>query len=156
MDWSVRSMTCRHGACCPSGLNCPWWHSVEEVKIFKDELELQRRKLAVRCGFFVWGECQFGADCRRTKRLAEFGSTRIESVAPTDLRGDARDKEVFTFGSGAADAAVVSGDNGNVGGADGDGDSGFRVVGAEGAKAQAFGRKRVGVVKRPSAVEGAG
>ena len=108
-------------------------------------------KLTVRCGFCVRGGCQFRADCRRTKRLAEFGSARIESVAPTDLRGDARDKEVFTFGSGATDAAVVSGDSGNVGAADGDGDFGFRVVGAtpESAKALAFGRRKVGVVKRP-------
>ena len=54
-----------------------------------------------------------------------------ESVAPIDLRGDARDardKEVFTFGSGETNAAVVSGDSGNVGAADGDGDFGFRVT----------------------------
>ena len=69
--------------------------------------------------------CQFGA-----KRLAEFVSTRIESVAPTNLRGCVRDKEAFTFGSGAADAAVASGDSGNVGAAGGDGDFGFGAAGA--------------------------
>ena len=67
-------------------------------------------------------------------------------------------KEGFTFGSGAANAAVVSGDSGNVGAADGDGQFGFRVVGAtpESAKVLAFGRRKVGVVKRPSALERAG
>ena len=56
MDCTVRAMTCRFGACCSSALNCPWWHSAEEIKIFKDEVELQKRKLAVRCGFCARGE----------------------------------------------------------------------------------------------------
>ena len=67
-------------------------------------------------------------------------------------------REIRRFLHFGADAAVVSGDSGNVGAADGDGDFGFRVVGAtpESANALAFGRRKVGVVKRPSAVEGAG
>ena len=88
----MRAMTCRFGACCSSALNCPfgaefrrWWHSVEEIKIFKDEVELQKRKLAVRCGFCARRECRFGADCKRAKKVEEIVGTRAKSVAPTDL-----------------------------------------------------------------------
>ena len=48
-----------------------WWHLAEEIKIFKDEVELQKRKLAVRCGFCARGECRFGEDCKRAKRVEE-------------------------------------------------------------------------------------
>ena len=58
MDCAVRAMTCRFGACCSSALNCPWRHSAEEIRIFKDEVELQKRKLAVRCGFCAWSGLQ--------------------------------------------------------------------------------------------------
>ena len=85
MDCTVRAMTCRFGACCSSALNCPWWHSAEEIKIFKDEVELQKRKLAVRCGFCARGECRFGEDCKRAKRVEEIVGMRAKSVAPTDL-----------------------------------------------------------------------
>ena len=89
----------------------------------------------------------------------------------------ARDKEVFTFGSGAADAAVIStciGDSVNVGAADDDENFGFRVVGATPESAKAIhsiweeegwcgeeaigggGRRKVGVAKRPLAVDRTG
>jgi hypothetical protein len=88
MDCTVRAMTCRFGACCSSALNCPWWHSAEEIKIFKDEVELQKRKLAVRCGFCARGECRFGEDCKRAKRVGEIVGMRAEPVAPTDSGDD--------------------------------------------------------------------
>ena len=107
MDFSVRAMTCRFGACCSSALNCPWWHSVEETKIFKDEVELQQRKLAVRCGFCARGECRFGADCKRAKRVAEFVAMGSMSVAPTDLGSDV----CADVGGEAKDAAAATADS---------------------------------------------
>ena len=50
MDWSVRSMTCRHGACCASALNWPWWYSAEEIKVFKGELDLELQRRELLCG----------------------------------------------------------------------------------------------------------
>ena len=61
MDCTVRAMTCRFGACYSSALNCPWWHSAEEIKITKDEVELQKRKLEVRCGFCARGGVSVGS-----------------------------------------------------------------------------------------------
>ena len=46
MEQKVKAMICRFGGCCTKGLNCPWLHTLEETQIFKDELELRRRKLA--------------------------------------------------------------------------------------------------------------
>ena len=153
MDWSVRSMTCRHGACCSSALNCPWWHSVEEVKIFKDELDLQRRKLAVRCGFCARGECQFGVDCRRSKRVAEFVAMGSKSVAPTDLGSD------VCAGAGGVtkDAAAAKADSNDW---ETENSAEVRFEGSNASVAHwkpfVFGRRKVGVVKKPSVVEGAG
>ena len=153
MDWSVRSMTCRHGACCSSALNCPWWHSVEEIKIFKDELDLQRRKLAVRCGFCARGECQFGVDCRRSKRVAEFVAKGSKSVAPTDLGSD------VCAGAGGVtkDAAAAKADSNDW---ETENSAEVRFEGSNASVAHwkpfVFGRRKVGVVKKPSVVEGAG
>ena len=71
-------MTCRFGACCSSALNCPF-------KIFKDEVELQKRKLAVRCGFCARGKCRFGADCKRAKRVEEIVGMRAKFGCPDRL-----------------------------------------------------------------------
>ena len=152
MDWSVRSMTCRHGACCSSALNCPWWHSVEEIKIFKDELDLQRRKLAVRCGFCVRGECRFGADCTRSKRVAEFVAMGSKSVAPTDLGSDV----CAGAGGEAKDVAAATADSNIERTAENGGEIRFEVGAKTVEGPFVFGRRRVGVVKRPSVVEGAG
>jgi chemotaxis protein histidine kinase CheA len=149
MDCTVRAMTCRFGACCSSALNCPWWHSVEEIKIFKDEVELQKRKLAVRCGFCARGECRFGADCERAKRVEEIVGTRAKSVAPTDLGRAMRKSE----GDEERDVAMVSGGSGSDEAADSDGDFGFRLVGAAAEGIFSFGaRRRVGVARRSLAM----
>ena len=109
MDSLVRSMTCRFGACCSSALNCPWWHSVEELKIFNDEKELQQRKLAVRCGFCARGECRFGADCKRAKRVA------VMAGGEDKQKDKQKDKQREAPGAGgeATSAAVVKADSGN-------------------------------------------
>jgi hypothetical protein len=65
-----------------------WWHSAEEIKIFKDEVELQKRRLAVRCEFCARGECRSRADCKRAKRVEEIAEMKTKSVAPTDLGSD--------------------------------------------------------------------
>jgi hypothetical protein len=155
MDCTVRAMTCRFGACCSSALNCPWWHSAEEIKIFKDEVELQKRKLAVRCGFCARGECRFGADCKRAKRVEEIEEMRTKSVAPTDLGsdmcagadGEARD---------AAAAVRVGGGNGRTAGRKTAGKGVERDVEAVDRRPFVFGRKKVGVARRPSAMVDAG
>jgi hypothetical protein len=154
MDCTVRAMTCRFGACCSSALNCPWWHSAEEIKLFKHEVELQKRKLAMRCGFCARGECRFGEDCKRAKRVEEIVGMKAKSVAPTDLGDDV----CAGAGGEAKDAAVAEADNGN--GRTAEKKTVDKDVG-HGAEAMdrrhfVFGRRRVGVVKRPSAVEVAG
>ena len=63
----------------------------------------------MRCGFCARGECWFGADCRRTKRVVEFVKAKLESVSPADLKSDASDQKVFHFGDETAGAAAVSG-----------------------------------------------
>ena len=55
MEQKVKTMICRFRGCCTKGLNCPWLHTLEETQIFKDELALRQRKLAVRCGFCARG-----------------------------------------------------------------------------------------------------
>ena len=155
MDCTVRAMTCRFGACCSSALNCPWWHSAEEIKIFKDEVELQKRKLAVRCGFCARGECRFGADCKRAKRVEEIEEMRTKSVAPTDLGSDMRagaDGEARD----AAAAVRVGGGNGRTAGRKTAGKGVERDVEAVDRRPFVFGRKKVGVARRPSAMVDAG
>ena len=129
-----------------------WWHSVEEIKIFKDELDLQRRKLAVRCGFCARGECQFGVDCRRSKRVAEFVAMGSKSVVPTDFGSD------VCAGAGGVtnDAAVAKAGINDWKTENGD------EVRFEGSNASVadwkpfvFGWKKVDVKKKPSAEEGA-
>ena len=125
----------------------------EEIKIFKDEVELQKRKIAVRCGFCARGECRFGEDCKRAKRVGGIVGMRAKSVAPTDLGDDV----CAGAGGEAKDAAVAEADSGNGRTAEKktvDQDVGH---GAEAVDRRpfVFGRRRVGVVRRPSAMEGA-
>ena len=65
-----RMFTCRFGCSCRDALNCLFLHSHEELQLFKDERELRARKLTMRCGFCVRGECRFGPLCARSKRSA--------------------------------------------------------------------------------------
>jgi hypothetical protein len=97
MEQKVKTMICRFGGCCTKGLNCPWLHTLEETQIFKDELALRQRKLAVRCGFCARGECRFGAACERTQRAVTGGGVVGESVVSTDSVIDG--SKVYEFGS---------------------------------------------------------
>ena len=117
-------------------------------------MELQKRKLAVRCGFCARGECRFGADCKRAKRVEEIVVMRPKSVAPTDLG----DGVCVGAGGEAADAAVAEADSGNGRTAEKktvDKDMGH---GAEAVDRRpfVFGRRRVGVARRPSVMADAG
>ena len=153
MDCLVRAMTCRFDVRCSSKLNCPWWHSDEEMKIFGDEKELQQRKLAVRCGFCARGECQFGAECKREKRVEVIVGVKDKSVVSTDLGddvcagagGEATDVAVAKSvrGNGTAEKRTVRND-------------GRRGVKSEGVRPFVFGRKKVGVARGPAVVKGAG
>ena len=118
-------------------------------------MELQKRKLAVRCGFCARGECRFGEDCKRAKRVVEIVGMRAESVAQTDLGDD------VCAGAGgeatdAAEAVVrVGGSSDKI--AEKGGETRYGRVGTKAVDGLfVFGRRRVGVVKRPSAVEEAG
>ena len=65
MDRRLRGRTCRFQGDCVQGLNCPFEHSDEVLAIFVDEKRLKQRKLMVRCGFCVRGECKHGDRCWR-------------------------------------------------------------------------------------------
>ena len=75
----AEALTCRFGAGCRQGLNCPYRHSQEEIQIFVDERDLRRRKLMVRCGFCVRGECKFEGCCARSLRVAAVVSDAADS-----------------------------------------------------------------------------
>ena len=68
--YRIEALTCRYGGDCRQGLNCPYWHSDEEIGIFVDERELRTRKLMIRCGFCARGECKFEGCCARPLRIA--------------------------------------------------------------------------------------
>ena len=68
-EWE-RANTCMFSCSCRDALNCAYLHSPEELQLFKDEKELRVRKLAMRCGFCVRGECRFGPCCARSRRFA--------------------------------------------------------------------------------------
>ena len=75
----AEALTCRFGAGCRQGLNCPYRHSQEEIQIFADERDLRRRKLMVRCGFCVRGECKFEGCCARSLRVAAATGDQVDS-----------------------------------------------------------------------------
>ena len=77
MDRRLRCRTCRFQADCEQGLNCPYEHSDEVLAIFEAEKQLKQRKLMVRCGFCVRGECRHGDSCWR-------GSGGYVPSGPTD------------------------------------------------------------------------
>ena len=154
MDCLVRAMICRFDVRCSSKLNCPWWHSDEEMKIFVDEKELQQRKLAVRCGFCARGECQFGAECKREKRVEVIVGVRDKSVVSTDLGDDV----CAGAGGEATDVAVAKSvsSNGRAAEKKTAGNDGKRGGRAGIVRLFVFERKKVGVARGPRVVKGAG
>jgi hypothetical protein len=117
-------------------------------------VELQKRELAVRCGFCARGECRFGADCKRAKRVEEIaGMTDWDSgkrAAPTDLGDD------VCAGAGGEAAAKTDSGNGRVA----ERRTAEKGVGRGESLAytrpHVFGRRKVGVARRPSAMVDAG
>ena len=123
--------------------------------MFGDEVELPKRKLAVRCGFCARGDCWFGADWNRAKRGEEIAEMRTKSVAPTDLGND------MCAGAGgeARDAAAVvrvGCGNGRTSERKTAGKGVERDVEAVDRRPFVFGRKKVGVTRRSSAMVDAG
>ena len=55
------------------------------TELQENSLELQKRKFAMRCGFYARRVCRFRADCKRAKRVEGIVGMRAKSVAPTDL-----------------------------------------------------------------------
>ena len=111
-EWE-RANTCMFGCNCREQLNCGFLHSPEEVQLFKDEKKLRMRKLRMRCGFCVRGECRFEARCSRSRRFA------AEQVA--------EDSEYESSGASAEDdsSADSAGEGSELaGGSDSDGDEG--------------------------------
>ena len=62
----------------------------------------------MRCGFCARGECWFGADCKRAKRVEGIAGIRAKSVAPTDLGNDV----CAGAGGEATDATAAKADSG--------------------------------------------
>ena len=122
------------------------------MKIFDGEKELQQRKLAVRCGLCARGECRFGADCKRAKRVAVMVGVE-QKVISEDL-GDDVCAGVGGDGRGSQKAKADSGnDTAEKKKAENDG---RRDGKSEGVRPFVFGRKKVGVARGPAMVKGAG
>ena len=68
-EWE-RANTCMFGCNCREQLNCVFLHSPDELQLFRDEMVMRMRKLRMRCGFCVRGECRFGPCCARSRRFA--------------------------------------------------------------------------------------
>ena len=86
--------TCRFGGDCWKGLEFAFDHSQVEKQIFVDERdpELRVRKLMVRCGFCVRGECKFQGCCARSLRVVAVApgaaGSGYELADPNDCTGD--------------------------------------------------------------------
>ena len=120
-EWE-RANACMFGCNCRYQLNCAFLHSPEELQLFKDEKELRTRKLRMRCGFCVRGECRFGACCARSRRCA------AEQVA--------EDSEYESSGASAEDdSSADSAGEGSAlaGGSDSGEDEGWLTQGSSGA-----------------------
>ena len=99
-EWE-RANTCMFGCSCRDALNCAYLHSPDELQLFRDEQELRVRKLAMRCGFCVRGECRFGPCCPRSRRFAaelvaedsgyESTGASAEDDSSTDAGGDSEE-----------------------------------------------------------------
>ena len=174
MDCTVRTMTCRFGACCMLfGAEL----SLEDLDldlfgaggIIRDldfirprrsrssRMRWSYRRESLPCGVgsaLRGSACRFGADCKRAKRVEEIVGMRAKSVSPTDLGDDV----CAGAGGEAEDAAVAEADSGN--GRTTKKKTVDKDVG-QGAEAVdrrpfVFGRRRVGVARRPSAMGDAG
>ena len=98
MDQRLRDRMCRFGGCCKQGLNCPFIHSDEEVAIFEAEKQLKQRKLMVRCGFCVRGECRYGGSCRRgSGGCVPCGPDSDYDTAESASEGDSADGDADGF-----------------------------------------------------------
>ena len=98
----AEALTCRFGAGCRQGLNCPYRHSQEEIQIFVDERDLRRRKLMVRCGFCVRGECKFEGCCARTIRAAAASEDQADSDYESGS-ADSEEGDIGLAGEGVSD-----------------------------------------------------
>ena len=105
MDRRLRGRTCRFGGDCGQGLNCPFAHSDEELSIFEAERQLKQRKLMVRCGFCVRGECRYGESCWRgpgdcVPCAPDSEYDTAESASEEDSAGGLRGRSVGVTGAG--------------------------------------------------------
>ena len=151
MQRHVRSRICRFGGCCTAGLNCPWWHSDEEIRIFEDERELKKRKLVVRCGFCARGECRDGLNCQRTQRATE--ATWEESETGVFGSRSRLDEKIFEFGEQtetATECGSCCSDGAAGGGCGSENSAASAVVDEEG---ETFERWRDGVARREMVLE---
>ena len=145
MQRHVSSRICRFGGCCTAGLNCPWWHSDEEIKIFEDERELKRRKLAVRCGFCARGECRHGAACQRTQRAVAAGGG--EELMSVGLRDEASE-DASGFASQTEVMSECCSDCNYFGSEGSDTECSVEREATIGTRCDAFEERRVGVARR--------
>ena len=121
-EWE-RANTCMFGCSCRDALNCAYLHSPEELQLFKDEKELRVRKLAMRCGFCVRGECRFGPCCARSRRFAAelvaedsgYESTSASAEGDSSNEGERGNDEGGDIGGATSELA------GGEGGYDGEG-----------------------------------
>ena len=101
------------------------------------------------------GECRFGEECTRAKRVGEIVGTRAESVAPIDLGDD-----MCTGAGGKATDAAVAARVGSSNSREAEwktaGKGAERDVEAADWRPFAFGRKKIGVARRPSAMANSG
>ena len=106
-DAEARALTCRFGGDCWKGLECAFDHSQVEKQIFVDERELRVRKLMVRCGFCVRGECKFQGCCARSLRVAAAVSDATDSDYESADSNDCADD---CTGDGSASESDSSGE----------------------------------------------
>ena len=116
-EWE-RANTCMFGCSCRDALNCAYLHSPEELQLFKDEKELRVRKLAMRCGFCVRGECRFGPCCARSRRFAAelvaedsgYESTSASAEGDSSNEGEGGNDEGGDSGGATSELAGSEGD----------------------------------------------
>ena len=102
----TEALTCMFGCNCRHRLNCAFFHPPEEMQLFRDERELRVRKLRMRCGFCVRGECRFGASCARSLRIA----AAVPDAADSDYESaDSNDCADDCAGDGSASDSASSG-----------------------------------------------
>ena len=136
-EWE-RANTCMFGCSCRDALNCAYLHSPEELQLFRDERELRARKLAMRCGFCLRGECRFGPCCPRSRRFAaelvaedsgyESTGASAEDDSSTDAGGDSEGGDDDSDEGWRTDGASSRGDYSSANSGDRCGDGGRYVA----------------------------